>query len=343
MHFKEKPRYKNIGGQALIEGLLMVGPKKTMAAFRRKSGKIEVHELPRPKKDFFTKLPLLRGVVALWRQLKIGTQGLFLSAELVEEDLLAEEKAQAESSFDEQNRLEKESEGEVEKKVKLEAKQVVKVAKQEDKKREKSSWVLTLGVILGLVFGIFLFIALPEVLSHLLLPSINKAKASYLQTLPYSFFTGFLRISIFLAYLASMNLGKDTRRLWEYHGAEHKTIACYEADLPFSVENVAKQSRFHPRCGTSFLFLVLLLSIFIFNFTGLHAWYINIPLRLLLLPVVAAVSFELLQWSGKHNENRVAQFLSLPGLWVQRLTTREPAAEHIEVAIEAMKAALEDE
>lgn len=302
-----KKRVTSIGGQALIEGLLMVGPHQTKAALRRKNGNIEIIPLDRPKKDFWTSIPFVRGGVSLVRQLKIGSKALMLSAEKLEEDINAEEAKAQGKTF--------------------------------SPKKEENNILIYLSTLIGILGGVALFILLPNFIASQIFPS-SKVHLPYAQVLAYSFVEACIRLTILVGYMALMNLQKDTKRLWQYHGAEHKTIACYEAGLPFTIENVQKQSRFHPRCGTSFLFNLIFLSIIIFSLTGWHNVWLNLLFRLAMLPVLAGISYELLQWLGKHHDSPLAHFLSMPGLMIQRLTTREPDDDQVEVSIAAMEAVL---
>lgn len=294
-------RKTTIGGQALLEGLLMVGPYETKAGFRRKNGEIEIVNLDRPKKDFWTKIPFLRGSVMLFRQLKIGTNALMLSAEKIEEDATGK--------------------------------------KEESPKQE---WVLWISALIGILGGVALFILLPHVLASFLFQT-PKTELPYHQVLLYNTTEAVIRLSILVLYMSLMNLQADTKRLWQYHGAEHKTIACYEACLPLTVENVQKQSRFHPRCGTSFLFNLAFLSVLIFSLTGWHHVLLNLLFRLFMLPVLSGISYEILQWSGKYDQCLWARLLSQPGMWMQRLTTREPEDHQVEVSIAVMQAVLPDD
>lgn len=301
-----KKRITTIGGQALIEGLLMVGPYETKAAFRRKSGEIELVDLERPKKDFWTSIPFVRGAVSLVRQLKMGSKALMISAEKFEED-----------------------HGETE-------------AEKSSKAKEDSNFLIYLSSLIGILGGVALFILLPNFIASLIFSS-PKSALPYFKVLQYSFVEALIRLTILVSYMSLMNLQKDTKRLWQYHGAEHKTIACYEAGLPFTIENVQKQSRFHPRCGTSFLFNLIFLSILIFSLTGWHNIWLNLVFRLAMLPVLSGISYELLQWLGKYHDSALSRILSSPGMWMQRLTTREPDDDQVEVSIAAMKAVIPED
>lgn len=301
-----KKRITTIGGQALIEGLLMVGPYETKAAFRRKSGEIELVDLERPKKDFWTSIPFVRGAVSLVRQLKMGSKALMISAEKFEEDHCETE------------------------------------AEKSSKAKEDSNFLIYLSSLIGILGGVALFILLPNFIASLIFSS-PKSALPYFKVLQYSFVEALIRLTILVSYMSLMNLQKDTKRLWQYHGAEHKTIACYEAGLPFTIENVQKQSRFHPRCGTSFLFNLIFLSILIFSLTGWHNIWLNLVFRLAMLPVLSGISYELLQWLGKHHDSALSRILSSPGMWMQRLTTREPDDDQVEVSIAAMKTVIPED
>jgi uncharacterized protein YqhQ len=163
-------------------------------------------------------------------------------------------------------------------------------------------------------------------------------------TLILNLVEGILRIAIFIGYLAITSRMKEIARVWMYHGAEHKTISCYEAGEPLTVENVRKYSRFHPRCGTAFLFIVVIVSILVFCiagvFIGVNIWWLNMLIRLALVPFVAGIAYEIIHFTGKHDSNPVCRSVSKPGMWMQRFTTREPDDRMIEVAIAAMEAVL---
>lgn len=298
----------SIGGQALLEGLLMMGPENIAIAVRKPDGEIVLDKKPLPKKTAITKVPFVRGSVNLFRQMIIGVRALMYSADFIE---LEDEADQKPSKFD----------AFIERLFK-------------DKGKDA---LIYISVIFSLALSIGLFIILPNLLAGLL--HFNKTGSGVIY---YNLFEGFIRILLFFAYIYFATLLNDIKRVWQYHGAEHKTIHCYEHGDELTVENVRKYSTKHPRCGTSFLFLVMIVSIIIFSFLGLHHPLINALLRLLFIPLVAGVAFEILKFAGRHTDWLVMRIINAPGMLFQFLTTREPDDSQIEVALVALKNVLVD-
>ncbi len=298
-----------IGGQALIEGILMRGPEKQAIVVRSPEGLVEKTEELKLIKDRIPVLgwPLVRGVVNFFDSMIRGVSALMFSADFFPED---EEHPAAKSKFDLW----------LEKHVKEETLEKL---------------VVPLGVTLGILFSVALFILLPAILMELL----SKVIPSYFVR---NLIEGVLRIGIFLGYLIAVSQMKDMRRVFSYHGAEHKTIRCYESGLPLEVENVREMSRFHPRCGTSFLFVVMLISILVFSVVRVTRPLLRVLVKLLLLPVVVAISYEINRWVGRH-DNSLTKVLTAPGLWFQNFTTNEPDDSMIEVAIRALTLVLPEE
>lgn len=292
-----------IGGQALLEGLLMIGPENTAIAVRKPDGEIVLDKKPLPKKSALSKIPLVRGSVNLFRQMVIGVKALMYSADFVD---LEDDSGKEPSKFD----------AFIERLFK-------------DKGKDA---VVYVSVILSLAFSVGLFILLPNLLASL----INLRKEGP-NVIIYNLFEGVIRIVIFFLYIYLATLLDDIKRVWQYHGAEHKTIHCYEHEEELTVENVRKYSTKHPRCGTSFLFLVMIISIIVFSLLGLHNPLVNLLLRLLMIPVVAGVAYEVQRFTGRHTDWPVMKVVSAPGMLFQYLTTREPDDSQIEVAITAMK------
>jgi len=310
-----------IGGQALIEGIMMRGPEKDAIVVRTADG-IQVETTPRkirPKGSFAT-WPFVRGAVGFFDAQVTGVKALMRSA-----DLSPEESQEEPSKFDQW--LEK----------KLGSKKF-------------QSFLVGTAVALGLGMSILLFFILPEIIVDLFSRWIP---GNLLQNLV----KGVVRIAIFVGYMLLVSRMKEMKRVFSYHGAEHKTIRCYEAQLPLTVENVRKQTRKHPRCGTSFLFVVMILSILIFSVAtellvlipGLAVLdgtilfkVIMILLKLLLLPVVVAFAFEINRFVGRH-DNWFTRILTAPGMWFQNFTTFEPDDEMIEVGIASLEAVLPEE
>ena len=297
-----------IGGQALIEGIMMQGPDKRSIVVRGPEGIVTKVE-PLKKKTGILKWPLIRGVVSFGSSMVSGVKALMYSAEFFPE----EEDAQP-SKFDQW--LEK---------------------KLGSEKMEKA--VISFSVFLGALFSIALFILLPTLLSGLFDRWIHNAVIR-------SLIEGLIRIAIFMGYMILVSRMKDMRRVFSYHGAEHKTIRCYEAQLPLTVENVRPQTRLHPRCGTSFLFVVVAISILLFALVSallpMSGMLVRLLVRLALLPVVVAISYECNRFVGRH-DNRLTRLLSAPGMWFQHFTTNEPDDSMIEVAIEALKLVIPEE
>ena len=278
----------SVGGQAVIEGVMMRGPKDVATAVRDPNGRIQVETHPVSSiadRYPILKKPMLRGTVSLVESLMLGLRSLSYSA---------------------------------------------KMAGDEDEQLTDKEMAGT--IIFALVLASILFIAIPT----------GAAKFFHFITDDPVFLNlmeGFLRLAIFLAYIGGISRMKDIRRVFQYHGAEHKTIHCYEAGLPLTVANVQRFSRLHPRCGTNFLLIVMLVSIFVYAFLGWPSLIERIVSRILLLPVVAGISYELIRFAGR-TTNPVALKLIQPGLWLQYLTTRPPQDDMVEVAIESLKAVL---
>lgn len=302
------PFKTSIGGQALIEGLMMIGPKKRAMAVRKPDGEILLEYLPVPKSWKIETWPVVRGSVKLLRQMSVGMKALFRSADLAEEE---------------------EKQGDEEKKGFLD---------------RHPNLFMAITTVISLSFAVLLFGLLPNGVTDIIRQVFKLADPmSFSRQIGLNLIEGLIRILIFVGYLALTRKSKQMRRVWMYHGAEHKTIACYEAREELLVENVRKFSRLHPRCGTSFLFLVMMVSILVLSFTGWHRPLMNLALRLLLLPLIAGLSYELILWTGRH-DNAVSRLLRKPGLALQNLTTSEPEDAMLEVSIQAMLAVVpEDE
>lgn len=298
----------SIGGQAVMEGVMMRGPYKTVVAVRKPDGEIEkkIEENGVKTRPKICRLPIIRGCVNFFDSLVIGMKALMYSAEFVD---LEGDDDEPESKFDQW----------------LERKFGDKI----------KDIVIYFSIAISLVLSIGLFMVLPTFLTRLVeaIPGIKGITSTHTFT---SVFEGVLRMAIFLGYMALVSQMKDIKRVFEYHGAEHKSIACYEAGDELTVENVKKYTRFHPRCGTSFLLFVMIISIILFAFLPKTGVIVRVLLRLALLPVVAGLSYEVIKWAGR-SKNPIVSALSKPGLWLQRLTTREPDASQIEVAIESLK------
>lgn len=299
----------SIGGQAVIEGVMMRGPKDIAVAVRKSDKEIIVDKKPYTgwtKRHKILGIPIIRGVIAFFESLIIGTKTLMYSAEFF--DLEEEEGAEL---------------SKVDKFI-------------EEKLGDKLIGVIiTISVILSLVLGIGLFIFLPNYLAGFLDNFITSA-------VWLNFYEGIVRLLIFFLYVWGISKMKDIQRVFEYHGAEHKSIFCYEAGEELTVENIKKFSRLHPRCGTSFLLVVIIISFLVFSLLGWGSLMYRIVSRLLLLPLVAGISYEIIKWAGR-SDSKLACIISKPGMWFQMLTTREPDDEQIEVAIAALNAVIDYE
>lgn len=307
----EKFRSK-IGGQAVIEGVMMRGIDKAAMACRLPSGEIDLEQWAvkgGKNAPFYKKIPFVRGIFVFISSMIDGYKCLSRSADKQMTDDGKEEPSKFEKWVDE---------------------------KIGDKLMPV---ITTVSIFLGLALAIALFMLLPSGISKLIdkfiveLPSAVK-----------NIIEGILKIAIFVGYTSLTALMKDIRRTYEYHGAEHKTITCYEHGEELTVENVKKHCRFHPRCGTSFIFLVLFISIFV-NTVFQVSWgnlLVRTLIKLALLPVVMGISYEIIRLAGKYN-NIVTRIVSAPGLWIQRITTREPDGEEIECAIKALEACIPED
>ena len=283
---KKKPM---IGGQAVIEGVMMKSPERIATAVREPSGNITVRVEPvHSIGDRFPilKKPLLRGVVALGEALIYGLKALSFSAQAAGE------------------------EGE-----ELSAKKIA----------------MTMAAAFGL--AVLLFVVLPTYAAKFIHGVVTDTRLLNL-------FEGFLRLGIFFAYVAAISSMSDIRRVFQYHGAEHKTIFAYEAGLPLTVETVRSFGRLHPRCGTNFLFIVMLVSIFMFAFLGWPDLWLRIVSRVVLLPLVAGIAYEIIRYAGNNCDKAWVSLLMKPGLWLQYMTTREPSDDQLEVAIRAMESVM---
>lgn len=289
---KSGEKFKSkIGGQALIEGIMMLGPDKGAMACRMPDGSIDLEtwqENNGKNAPWYKKTPLVRGCVNFIVSLIKGYKYMMKSAE---------------KQFTEE---EKEESGSVMYQISM-----------------------YVGIVLGLVLAVGLFVFLPKFLVGLM-PTVKSL------SILRSIVEGLVKIAIFVLYMYLISLTKDIRRQYMYHGAEHKTIACHEAELPLTVENVRKQTRFHKRCGTSFIFIVLFVSIFVMCFVPFTVTWQRVVASLALLPLIVGISYECIRLAG-NNDNLFTRILSAPGLAMQRITTREPDDSMIEVAIAALR------
>jgi uncharacterized protein YqhQ len=286
-----------IGGQAVLEGVMMRGPSNWSLAVRKPDGEIaqlnhEINSVMARHRVF--RLPIIRGVIALGESLAIGFRALAISANYA---------AQEEGDDDEVS-------------------------------TEIGRGALLFAFAIAIGFALLLFKVTPALITSWLPIETTGV---------FVVVEGLIRVSIFILYLVLISFLPDLKRVFQYHAAEHKAINAYEAGEELEPERVQRFSLIHPRCGTAFLLWVMVIAIFVFAFFGRPAWYWLITSRILLLPVIAGIAYELIRFAGKHTGNRVLMTLLAPGLWLQRLTTREPTLDQLEVSIRALKDVLERE
>ncbi|MBO5354567.1 MAG: DUF1385 domain-containing protein [Clostridia bacterium] len=353
-------RKTSIGGQALMEGIMMRGSGKSAMAVRRPNGEIFFEEEPTQKKKrpAFCRWPIIRGMFGFIDSMVMGYKYLMKSAEIAMEEP-SDETEKKDETFEVQA-------AEAEETVTVEAAESAKADTNDAVKAEKTTEpeqkepqsmlgkgamaaVMVIATVLGVGLAIGLFMWLPSFLYTLLEDHVLPRSLSHNRYLR-SVFEGLLKIAILVAYMALVSLMKDIRRTFMYHGAEHKTIFCYENGMELTVENVRKQRRFHPRCGTSFLILMLIVSIVIGLFIpadikGINDTaytFIRAFIKLLLIPLTMGVGYELLKLAGRH-DNLFTRIISAPGMWLQRITVREPTDDMIECAIKAFVAVMPEE
>lgn len=312
----------SIGGQAVIEGVMMKNQDRYAIAVRKPDKEIEVQVneyISVSKKYRIFDIPILRGVVNFVESMVIGVKTLTYSAEFYDEEETEKERARREKK--EAKRLEKA------KKKGISAEEAQNAA---DRREEKSEdMLMAVTVMFSIVLAVGLFMLLPAFLVSFVDEYIkNHFLIGLLE--------GIIRLSIFILYVYLISRMEDIKRTYMYHGAEHKTINCLEAGEDLTVENVMKHTRFHKRCGTSFLFIVMFVSILVFMCIRTETVWLRLLLRVLLVPVIAGISYEFIRFAGR-SRSKVADIISKPGLWVQRLTTIEPTPDMVEVAIKAVE------
>lgn len=298
-----------IGGQAIIEGIVMKGPKKTCTVVRKPGGELVTKTEPAHHQSAFWRLPILRGAYTLFTAMKDGIVAINYSAEFFDDESIDEEPSKFERWLE---------------------------AKFGSEKLNRM--ILGLSTVIGIALPVGLFLLLPSFLGGFVPKDWGVLARNVLE--------GIVRIAIFLMFMWSVSHMKDIRRTFEYHGAEHKTIFCYEHGLPLTVENVRIQPRHHPRCGTSFLFVVIVVSILLssvlFSFVEVTNTFARMGLHLLLLPVIVSLTYELNRVVGRY-DNRLTRLVSAPGMWLQNWTTFEPDDSMIEVGIRAFTLVLPEE
>jgi len=294
----------SIGGQAIMEGIMMRGPEKTAIAVRLPDGSIHMKTQPTPKGSKWGKMPLVRGVVNFVASLVQGTKVLMYSADVLEEHYPEEFEK---DKFD---------------------------IWIEEKFGKEKAWkiLMYLSVVLAIVMSVGLFMLLPTVVTGLL----GKITESILVL---NLAEGGVRIAIFILYIALISKMEDIKTVFKYHGAEHKTIHCFENGLELTPENAQQFYTLHPRCGTSFMMFVMVIAVLTHALMGWPNVWLRIISRIAVLPLIAGISYELLKWAGR-SDSWIVRLLSMPGIYLQKLTTNEPEEKHLEVAIAAMKAVL---
>ena len=307
-------KYSGIGGQAVMEGVMMQNKDTYAVAVRKPDHEIDVKVSKRKNSktlDTVRKIPILRGVVSFVDSLYLGMSTLMYSASFFEDE--DDESASSSKKKDKEESLTEEEK-----------------AKKAAKEKKQENAMLGGTVVLSIVIALALFFALPYFLSGLFKKVISSQ-------LLIAFIEGVIRLAIFLGYIAIISLTPDIKRTFMYHGSEHKCINCIEHGFPLTVENVRKSSKHHKRCGTSFLLIVMLISIPFFMFIRVDSKPLQLLLRLVLIPVIAGVSYEFIRLAGRY-DNPVVNLLSVPGLLMQRMTTKEPDDEMIEVGIASVEA-----
>ena len=405
-----KEKITSIGGQAVIEGVMMRGPFKTCVSVRKPDGEIITKITENKVKGGFRKIPILRGIFGFVNSMVIGINALMFSAQFYEDDgTPKEEKSDKEENakvLDEEKNSNSNEKENINKDVNKDINKGSSENKKENESSELSGFALFLTLMTSLALSIGLFFVLPNLIASLIVPNnqgvsgdtaivqnvviqsgevtneisgnallkknesgsqntiINSAitqnetknlsgekvagitnKTGRRNDVLYNVVESVVKIAIFLGYLFLVSRMKDIKRVFEYHGAEHKTIFCYEHGDELTVENVKKYKRFHPRCGTSFLLFVMIISIIVYSIVGRHPnILLNVLIRIALLPLIAGISYEIIRFAGKHSENKCIAWLNKPGMALQRLTTREPDDSQIECAISSLKAVIpEDE
>ena len=303
-----------VGGQAILEGVMMRGMERTAIAVRIPDGRIHIKTRKNGNVSKWMKVPIVRGVFSFITSLVEGTKTLTYSADVLE-------------YYD--RKLKDKADGESEKMGKIESLLSEKLGSQ-----KLWSLMLAASVIFALVFSVGIFVLLPTA-------AVGWIKAYVSSPILLNLTEGILRIVMFLLYLSAISKMEDIKRVFQYHGAEHKTIHCFENNLELTPENAQTFYTLHPRCGTSFLMFVMIISLILFSLLGWPNLLWRLVSRIILIPVVAGTSYELLKWAGR-SDNIVVRILSLPGLYLQKITTNEPDEKQLEVAIASLKAVMVD-
>jgi uncharacterized protein YqhQ len=352
-----------VGGQAVMEGVMMRTPSAYAIACRRSDGSI-VHTaetLPKWSDKYkWLNTPVLRGGATLIQSMALGVKALNFSARIYEEDLKAQEEVEKAKAGDTQvayvdGKMDEEF-------LKAPVKVVMPDAEKKPSKAGQSASAIG-SIIFALGFNVLLFIVAPLVLTNILFIGLGWAQSpdiaagaawwetvkayvwkirldSFGSWVSFNLIDGLIRMVFFIVMIFSMSFLKDIRRVFEYHGAEHKTVFTWEKGLDLTVDNATTQRRQHPRCGTSFLMVVMLVAIVLFSVINFEATWLNLVVRIALMPLVAGLSYEVIRYAAKKESSAIFKFMTLPGLWLQNITTQEPDGEQLEVAIKALDESL---
>ena len=301
-----------VGGQAVLEGGMMRSPHAWAIACRKPSGEISVHSEPLERlseKHKWMGWPVVRGVVTLGHAMSLGFRALKFSANTALEELLPEKTEEATTAG---------------------------TATEQGKKLEISGWIAAVNVIISLGFFIFMYKFLPLVAAT----ELKKVNPIFGEQIIFNLVDGIIRIGLFLLFIWGVSLFKDIRRVYEYHGAEHKTVYAFENGDQLEIPAVQKYTTYHPRCGTSFLMTVMIISILVYTLVPVTTFWARFGVRIALLPVIAGISYEIIRFAAKHRGSLFA-LMTAPGLWLQRVTTQPPADNQAECAIVALNQAME--
>lgn len=351
-----------VGGQAVMEGVMMRTPSAYAIACRKSDGEIVTTAESLPKwsdKHKFLNFPVLRGGATLIQSMALGIKALNFSARVYEEDLEAQEAKEKAKELETQAAL---VDGTLDENFTKAPVKVIMPEKQKEKKPSQSASAVG-SIIFALGFNILLFIVAPLVLTNVLFIALGwataptiAADASWWQTamayvwkikldsfggwVGFNLIDGLVRMFFFIVMIFSMSYIKDIRRVFEYHGAEHKTVFAWEKGLELTPEQAKTMRRQHPRCGTSFLMVVMLVAIVLFSVINFEAMWMNLVVRIALMPLVAGLSYEVIRYAAKKESGAIFKLMTLPGLWLQNITTQEPDEEQLEVAIVSLKESL---
>ena len=321
----QKEKKFHYGGQAVIEGVMMRGPKDFAVAVRRANG--EIVTTKEDVESIFGKLkfldkPFLRGTLALIDAMVLGMKALLYSSSIAFDDISEAEKAEKAKKKNEQAAAEGNTEAVLE-------------SAEPKKKNNVNDMVIGITMFLGLALGVVLFFLVPILIVKPLTTGMVPWQRAICE--------GGVKITLFVLYIGGISFLPDIRRVFQYHGAEHKTINAYEDKVELTVENVKNYTKEHVRCGTSFILVVLVTSIVVFMFVHTWTWYLRLGYKLLLLPFIAGIAYEVIRFAGSRKDSIITKILVAPGLLMQKITTREPEPEMIEVAIKSLQSVLDRE